>query len=210
MPPLGYLLVRLLFLLCKKEILIHKEVFELVDKPFIAAFWHGEMLFQPILYQHIRQKPKGYVISSLHFDGEVVVRLIKFFNLETIRGSTSRGSVRVFLKALRALREGKDIAITPDGPTGPYHKISNGIVALSQKSNVPIVIFRFFAQHSWQMKSWDRFLIPKPFSSFSLITSKPIYIQELSEEEATIFIKQEMEYPFETYYKSYQESYHQT
>lgn len=189
-PILGYLIVRLLFWSCKKRYEISEAI---PQSGVVVAFWHGELLLQPFLYHRLRAKPRISVMISEHFDGEIIARLIGFFGLETIRGSSSKGGKRALLRAIRELDGGGDVAITPDGPRGPYHSVADGIIALSQKTARPIVIFRAHFSNAWHLKSWDKFAIPKPFSSVRLIAHEPLSVEGLSLEEARSLIKQKME-----------------
>jgi len=187
-PPLGYVLIRLLHLTCKKRYVVSEK---LPQENFIVAFWHGELLFQPFLYRKIK-KPKITVMISDHFDGELIAKTISYFGFETIRGSSSKGAARVLLNALKMIEKGYEVAITPDGPRGPRHSVADGIVALAKKSKKPIVVFRTKCLSSWKLKSWDRFEIPKPFSTIEQIARDPFYIDDMEFEDARALIKEEM------------------
>ncbi len=168
----------------------------------MVVFWHGEMIFQPFLYKKIQSNPNGRVIISRHADGKIAAKIIKFFGLKTIRGSTSKGAVSVLISAFRFLKKGEDLAITPDGPRGPYHSIADGIINIAQKSATPIIVFRLFAHDAWQLNSWDKFIIPKPFSHIYCVASEPIQISEKNKEKAKMYLKQKMEAPLESYEKN--------
>ena len=146
---------------------------------------------QPFLYKKLRDK-KIYAMISVHSDGEAISKLIKFFKLNSIRGSSRKGGAKVLLLAIKKLREGFDIALTPDGPKGPRHSVADGIVAMAKKSNVKIVTFNYRADRYWQLGSWDRFIIPKPFSTIEFFASEPFSINHLSDEEAKIYIRERL------------------
>ena len=188
-PPLGALLMRAIYASCKKEFHIPSN---LPKEPFIIAFWHGELLMQPFLYHKIRSSHKIAVMISEHFDGELIARTIERFGFQSIRGSSKKGGARALIAALRKLKEGYDIAITPDGPRGPRHSVAGGIVALSQKSGAKIVPFSYQAERYWQLNSWDRFVIPKPFSKLSFYVGEPFSVEGMEEEQAKEFIKKRM------------------
>lgn len=189
LPPLGALLIRLIYLTCKKRFSIPKN---LPQEPFVVAFWHGELLMQPYLYRKIRGSHKIAVMISEHFDGEIIARTIKSFRIESIRGSTKKGAAKVLLGAIKKMREGYDIAITPDGPRGPRHSVADGIVAISKKMDAYIVPFRYKASRYWQLNSWDKFIIPKPFSTIYFYAGKPFKVKDLDLESAKDFVKKEM------------------
>ncbi len=189
LPPLGALLIRLLYLSCKKEFHLPRNV---PKEPFIVAFWHGELLMMPYLYKKIRPKHPIAVMISEHFDGELIAKTIAFFGFSSIRGSSKKGGARVLIQALKKMDRGFDVAITPDGPRGPRWSVAPGIVALAQKKCSPIIAFHYEASSFWQLKSWDGFIIPKPFSTLTFVASEPFSVSHMQMEEAKAFIKKQM------------------
>lgn len=104
---------------------------------FIVCFWHGRLLMMP--FANLRGK--GKVLISRHRDGELISRVMAFFRLGSIRGSFRKGTVSSVREIMKSLREGYDVAITPDGPKGPRYKVKDGIVELARltgKSIVPL------------------------------------------------------------------------
>jgi len=188
LPPLAYLLIRALHLSCKKVYHIPDDI---PQENYIISFWHGEILMQPFLYKKLK-KPKIAVMISEHFDGELIAKTISYFGFETIRGSSSKGATRVLIKALKKLEEGYEVAITPDGPRGPRFSVADGIVVMSQKSDKPIVVFRTKCSRSWSLKSWDRFEIPKPFSTIEHFALSPFFLKDMSIKEAKELVKTRM------------------
>lgn len=160
-PRLAWAILWLLYWSCSHRFYLSKS---LKDKNFILSFWHGEFLMMPFAYLELKKKPKICVISSNHFHGELMVRLYSHFGFHTIRGSTNKGGVRVLVDSFRRLREGWDMGITPDGPKGPYHQISDGVVAMAQKTGVGVCVARVVCKRFYQLSTWDKFQIPKPFS----------------------------------------------
>jgi len=126
----------------------------------LFTLWHGELL--PLLW-HQRGRGVAVVISE-HRDGEIIARIAESLGYRTVRGSSSRGASRALLGLTRAIDEGTDGAITPDGPRGPAHVFASGAAVAAQRTGVPIVPIRASASRAWRLKSWDRFLIPKPFA----------------------------------------------
>ncbi|MGP1450239.1 MAG: lysophospholipid acyltransferase family protein [Wolinella sp.] len=191
LPIVGYIITRLLYFTCKKHFQISDKI--QLDSSFIVVFWHGELLLQPFLYRRLKAKTRISVMISDHFDGEIIARMIGFFAFDTIRGSSNKGGKRALLGAIRELQNGGDIAITPDGPRGPYHSVADGIIMLSQKTSRPIVPFRAHFEDAWQLKSWDRFFIPKPFSRITLIAGEPFFLDGLELDKAREKVKQNLE-----------------
>ncbi len=146
----------------------------------------------PFLYKKIRGSHPIAVMISEHFDGELIAKTIAYFGLDSIRGSSKKGGAKVLIQAMKRMRAGEDIAITPDGPRGPRHSVAPGIVKLAQKMDAYIVPFHYDADRFWQLGSWDRFEIPKPFSTLTYRIGRPFKIENMSEEAAKAFIKEQM------------------
>lgn len=146
---------------------------------------------QPFLYKKIRKKRDISVMISEHFDGEIISKLINLFKFNSIRGSSKRGGVKALAKALRAIKT-QDIAITPDGPRGPMHSVADGVVAISKKSKAKVVLFNIKVDRYWRLNSWDKFIIPKPFSNIEFFVSEPISLSELDSESAKNYIKERL------------------
>ncbi len=188
-PPIANFFIRLLYLTCKTE-------FKLADsypkESIVIAFWHGELLMQPFLYKKIRANHKVSTMISEHFDGELLAKTMFYFGFDTVRGSSSKGGAKVLIEAIKKLKNGSDLALTPDGPKGPRHSIADGVIVLAQKTNTKIVIFGYRASSFWQLKSWDKFVVPKPFSKITFFADKILDVGALSVEDAKELIKAEM------------------
>ncbi|HBR16414.1 MAG: hypothetical protein A3G39_06550 [Deltaproteobacteria bacterium RIFCSPLOWO2_12_FULL_43_16] len=110
-------------------------------KNVIIAFWHGRLLMMPIMY-----KGSGIsVLVSQHKDGELIARTVKIFNIDSVRGSSTRGWLGGVKGLLKAVKRGKDIAITPDGPKGPKFNVQMGIIHLAKLTDLPIIPMSFSA-----------------------------------------------------------------
>jgi lysophospholipid acyltransferase (LPLAT)-like uncharacterized protein len=137
--------------------------------PIIFAFWHGQML--PLLWVH---RGEGVaVLISEHRDGEIVARVAQSLGLRVVRGSTSRGAGRALIGVVRELVAGREVAITPDGPRGPARSFAPGALIASQRANAPILAISVAARRCWRLKSWDRFMIPKPFTRVTVSYAGP-------------------------------------
>jgi len=149
-------------------------------KPFIFAFWHGQLL--PLLWLH-RGEGVAIVISS-HRDGEVVAGVAERLGMRTIRGSSTRGAARALLGVVRELESGGEVAMTPDGPRGPARRFASGALVGAQRAGAPIIGIGVSASRAWFLKSWDRFMIPKPFSRVRVAYSTPTQVLAGSAREA--------------------------
>jgi len=189
-PPIGALLIRLFYYSSRRKFHLPSNI---PDEPIIVACWHGDLFYLPYLYLQLRKKPNAKVIISEHFDGQIIAKITEFFRIKTIHGSTTRGGAKVLINALRTLKEGTDLGITPDGPKGPRHEIvADGIVTLAQKGKVKVITLSCVPKSYWQVKSWDRFTIPKPFTQLDFYASEPLDLSDLSKEEAKMLIKQNL------------------
>lgn len=180
-PFLGSLLIRFLYFTNKKEFHAPKEI---TQEPLIFACWHGELLMLPYLYKHYRKKPHAKVLISPHFDGELISRTIKYFGLGTLAGSSDKNPARVLIQAIKTIKEGYDIGITPDGPKGPRHEVADGIIVMAQKTKAKIILVEIKPTKFWQLNSWDRFVIPKPFGTLHYYASSEIDVTAMELEEA--------------------------
>ena len=128
--------------------------------PTVFVLWHGQLL--PLLALHRRTRIA--VLISEHADGEIIARVAERLGFRTVRGSTSRSAGRALIGMTRELENGGSIGVTPDGPRGPDHSFAPGAVIAAQRAGVAIVPLAAAASRSWRLRSWDRFMIPKPFS----------------------------------------------
>jgi len=166
---------------------------KLPNSPVAIVFWHGELLMTPFVYGKLGTSKAIDVMISEHFDGEIIARVIKFFGMNTVRGSTRKGAVKVLIAALNAVkRDGRNVGITPDGPKGPRHSISDGAVAIAQKANIPVVIINCHPTKYWQASSWDKFIVPKPFGIIDFYISEPIYLDKMTKDKAKQYLKDRM------------------
>ncbi len=185
-PFIGAMLIRFLYLTNKKVFHAPKTIGQ---EPHIFACWHGELLMLPYMYKFYRKKPHAKVLISPHFDGELISRTIKYFGLGTLSGSSDKNPARVLIQAIKTIKEGYDIGITPDGPKGPRHEVADGIVVMAQKTNTKIVLINIVPTKYWQLNSWDKFTIPKPFGILNYYASKPIDISGMDLDDARELIQ---------------------
>ena len=115
-------------------------------------------------------------VISASRDGQYISDLVSHFGIGCLRGSSSRGGANAQREAIRAIQNGKHIAITPDGPRGPRYTMKRGPVQLASITGKPIVLVAINASKYWQFKSWDGFQIPKPGAVLTLVMRGPFYI----------------------------------
>lgn len=156
------------------------------------ACWHGELLMIPYAYKKYRKTPNVKLIISDHFDGTLIAKTLSYFGFGTIRGSSTRNAARALLGAIKELKNGCDLGITPDGPKGPRHEVADGIVIMAHKAKVKIVVVEIKPSSYWQLKSWDKFVIPKPFGLISYYISDMIDVSEMDLAEAKELIQERL------------------
>lgn len=142
----------------------------------IYAFWHNRMLIPA--YTHINQNV--HVLVSQHRDGEIISRIISKLGFSSIRGSSRRGGLKALKEAIDVMKR-FDVAITPDGPTGPKEIAKEGVLYLAYKTGKPIIPGTFLMKNKWELNSWDNFQIPKPFSPVKMIYGNPIFVKDKGE-----------------------------
>ncbi len=188
-PFILQLFVRFIYLTSKK-VFHHPDINK--DESYVVAFWHGELLMQPFNYQKLKPSGKISAMISQHKDGEAITRTVEYLGINSIRGSSSRGAAKVLISAIKEIKGGNDVAITPDGPRGPRHSVADGVVAISQKTNAKILVFNCKPTKYWQFNSWDKFILPKPFGKLEFFIQEPLDISGLEMEEAKELIKEKM------------------
>jgi lysophospholipid acyltransferase (LPLAT)-like uncharacterized protein len=180
LPPLGYMAMKFYWLTSKKTFHIDPAISQ--DQAIVVC-WHGELLISPQIYRKYHSQQKSSGIISRHFDGEIIARILEYFHIKPLRGSSRKGAKQVLLESFRALKQGDDLLVTPDGPRGPRHIISDGAIALAQKAKAPIWAVNYKPKSYWQLGSWDRFVIPKPFTHIDCYI-KIVNIDGMSKEDA--------------------------
>lgn len=154
---------------------------DLVDSgaPFIVCYWHSRILMFQYLW---RYRTKMNLLISRHPDGRLISLASSYFGLATIAGSSSKGGTQAFRAMLRALRAGECVAVTPDGPRGPRMRVSPGVIHTARMAGVPIVPIAFSASRRQILKSWDRFIVPLPFTDFVVRVGEPIVVDQNADE----------------------------
>ena len=152
----------------------HYDELVRLGRPPILALWHGRILPATLYWRH-----RGIVaITSENFDGEWIARLMRRFGFRAARGSTSRGGSRALVQLRRELSAGNTTAFTVDGPRGPARVAQPGAVWLAGATGHPVLPFHIEADKHWTAGSWDRSVIPKPFSRVAVAIGSPIEVSD--------------------------------
>ncbi|MDH5718061.1 MAG: lysophospholipid acyltransferase family protein [Spirochaetia bacterium] len=148
-------------------------------RPVIFSFWHNRIFYASyFLYRHVFKKGLNLtVLISQSKDGEWIAKIVHMWGGNTVRGSTTRGGLNALKKLCGKIMKEKSAAVTtPDGPKGPVYKFQAGTITLSQITQVPIIPVTFAAKKAWVFNSWDKFIVPKPFTKAYFSFGKPILI----------------------------------
>ncbi len=159
------------------------------ERPLIVSFWHACMIPATYICRNIGVR----VMSSYSYDGEYMGRIIRRFGFVAVKGSSSRNAVRALLGLRRALEEGWTVAFTLDGPRGPRYKVKPGPVSLARSSGVPLSMFHIAVDRAWVLNTWDRLMIPKPFSRVLMRFGKLIPVPSDATDEEVERYQQELQ-----------------
>jgi lysophospholipid acyltransferase (LPLAT)-like uncharacterized protein len=163
-PPLVSALVWLMGLTWRFQVIAEDGVTPVLygqkPGPEIYCFWHQCVLPCTVYFRHSR----AVILISRSFDGELITRILRRFGYDAVRGSSSRGGQEGLLGLRRILESGRTAIFTADGPRGPIYRTKMGPIKLAQLSGAPIGVFHLEPERAWVLRSWDRFLIPKPFT----------------------------------------------
>lgn len=170
---LGYLAIRLIGPTLRFEVSIEDGgPSDTNAHPVIYVFWHRSVFLATYFFR----ERNIAVMTSSSFDGEYIARIIEGFGYKAVRGSSSRGAVRALLGMHTETEAGRSVAFTIDGPRGPVYVAKPGPVLLARNTGVPIFPFYIAPHKPWLLNSWDRFMIPKPFSRTVLRVGKLIRV----------------------------------
>ena len=151
-----------------------------VMENYIGALWHNRLLIFPLVLRRFFPNRPGAALISASRDGDLLTDAIHRFGYEVIRGSSSRLGASAILQLTGELASGRDVVITPDGPRGPAYELGPGIVFLAQKSGASVLPMNLEYSRFWRLGSWDRFIIPRPFSKVRVLISQPLRVDPTS------------------------------
>lgn len=167
------------------------------QKPVIYCFWHGRLLMIPFGW---RTKMKLRVLISHHRDGKIIARAVSYYGVHSIHGSSAakdgnkdKGGAAALRSMVKAVRAGDGVGITPDGPSGPYMRASDGVVALAKLTGVPIIPVTYSTTRRRILNTWDRFCWPKPFAQGVFAYGEMIVVDRKASQEELEEVKQLVE-----------------
>jgi len=150
------------------------------SKPVIIMVWHGRIFFVPYFFRRRGMMP----LVSPSKDGEIASQIMSRWGYKIIRGSSSHVMVRAWNGMKKELQNGGEVILVPDGPRGPNRKLKKGALKLAIETGAYLVPVSFSASKKKFLKSWDNFLIIKPFSKVVAIYGKPIQPELFKDEKS--------------------------
>lgn len=151
------------------------QSYHLQKKPFVAALWHDRLMLAPCMWNF--ENPL-HVLASAHTDGKLIAKVAEKFGMVPVYGSTGKG-IAALKNLISILKKQKYVAIIPDGPRGPRHTASPGIITIAKLSKVDILPFSYVVKRYFRLKSWDRFIFVPPFNKGVCIWGDPIKYEEI-------------------------------
>lgn len=158
-------------------------------RPFAVCLWHDRLMLAPCVWKW--SKPI-HVLASNHVDGRLIAKVVKNFSMPAVYGSTGKG-IAALKQLIKLIKDGEYIAIIPDGPRGPRHKLAAGIVAVSKLAKTDILPWSFCVKRYFRFNSWDKFIFIWPFNKGVYVWQKPITyekIKDLPEHEALLLVEE--------------------
>lgn len=168
---LAVFLLRLIFCTVRLEMDDPRGLFhKIAGRPLLLCFWHNRILGITLAFLRKYPSERGgvVVLTSPSRDGEILARVMDQLGMGSVRGSSSRRGARALRELVASVSDGRDVAITPDGPRGPRYQLGPGVLLLSQTTGAPILPLTASFSRSLRMKTWDGFIIPLPFSTISV------------------------------------------
>ena len=160
--------------------------------PSVVALWHNRIIFTASFVRKAMLQKMTVLISNSR-DGEYITAFIRFFGLNVVRGSSSKGGIQALVDLINEVKKGHSVILTLDGPRGPKYSIHLGAIAIAQRQSVPIIPLSLNAESYWQARSWDNTQIPKPFSKVVFKVGTPLMLPaDLPMEEAEQLVKDAM------------------
>ena len=159
-----------------------------IQAPCIFCVWHNRLALSIILYRKYvlsanpGRRMAGLVSASR--DGALLARVFELFGMQPVRGSSSRRGTQALRELVSWGERGLDLSLTPDGPRGPRYKVHEGVIGAAQLTGMPILPVSYYLPWKCQIRSWDRFQIPMPFTRCELRVGETVRVPgEASPEE---------------------------
>ena len=191
-PFFGSVYIYIIGLTCR-SVVINREIEESLLRQGINpiyTFWHGRMLYFPYLY---RFQNKHHILASPSKDGEIIGNLLKIYGFNIVWGSTFKKGAKALLNLIRVIKNGDSVVLIADGSRGPAFKAQDGAIKIAKLTGIPIVPMTYSVSRKKVLNSWDRFVIPYPFSKIAVKYGEPVYVPPDADDEVMELKRQELE-----------------
>ncbi|HJM65552.1 MAG: hypothetical protein CMN05_15035 [Roseibacillus sp.] len=152
--------------------------------PRIWCIWHSRIAGTLMSRNRIFPWRKGVVLTSASHDGAALAGVARVMGLEAVRGSSSRRGSEALREMVQAVRKGLDVAVTPDGPRGPRYRLGPGLIKLAQVTRAPVMGVHVHYSRAIRLKTWDRFVVPLPFSKLTIIFDELLDVPRKLDDDA--------------------------
>jgi lysophospholipid acyltransferase (LPLAT)-like uncharacterized protein len=168
-----------------------------IPGPVIFCVWHNRLALCMKVYDKFGKThwpaPGMAGLISASKDGALLARVLRYFRVTAVRGSSSRRGRQALLELTSRIEEGLHAAITPDGPRGPKYRVQEGVIALAQVTGAPIIPTSVRIHSKWVTRSWDGFQIPKPFALCEIMVAEPLMVHREAEDAEREALRAELE-----------------
>ncbi|MGI9088982.1 MAG: lysophospholipid acyltransferase family protein [Chthoniobacterales bacterium] len=147
------------------------------NEPRIWAIWHNRVLLFPAVMRRFAPHREGAALISASRDGALLAEFVARFGYSAVRGSSSKKGASAVRQLSEVMARGEDLAITPDGPRGPAYELGSGIVYLAQNTGAAVMPLNLEYSGCWRLTSWDRFVVPKPFTTVRVKYGPPHHVR---------------------------------
>ena len=155
------------------------------DVPVAIVLWHNRLFLSAEIVRRFRVGRPAYALVSASQDGAWLTAFFSLAGLRTVRGSSSRLGREAASALVDTLRAGHDIGVTPDGPRGPCYEVKPGVVIVARRTRAPLLLVGAEFESAWQLRSWDRFRVPKPFSRVRM-RCEIVPVEALADRDAAV------------------------
>ena len=200
LPVLGLVLIKILSLTYRIEIIdqeIESKIYKRGQFPIYTS-WH-QRLFLGVTFL-AKRKPIAIIVSQSK-DGDFIARILQFLGWHPVRGSSTRGGVKALKEMKRLSISGYSMGHIVDGPKGPFGIVKPGIIMIARFSGMPILPIIISPKKKWVFNSWDRFMIPKPFSKILVKFDRELYVPRNTDdsglEEYRLLLEERLNYLYE-------------
>ncbi len=193
--PVILMMVNFIWLSCRVKVIGQENMDAALkkQKPVIPCYWHQQHLFCGwYMLKQIKNGMKVGFLVSPSVDGEIPAKIVSSRGARVIRGSSTRTGAQALRDMYQIIvKEGVSPVTTSDGPTGPIFKFKSGAVMLSQMTKVPMLPIAYAAKNAWYLGSWDKFMIPKPFTKIVVAVGEPVFVNKTEKDFSPVQLQME-------------------